>query len=123
MHPASAALPAPESHPGVARTFDVIVLTDREQRGITSFPSGPRPQAVLAIVWLMQDAALTQWNMSGKLVPLFVKVSEYLSDVLSHRDQTERRCCQIQTAHAPLAVNVCCLSVQPAQNAALYGHG
>ena len=57
-HPASAALPAPDSHPGVARAFDAIVLTGRG-RGFTPFRYVPCPQAVLAIVWLMQDAALT----------------------------------------------------------------
>ena len=57
--PASAALPAPDNHPGVARTFDAIVLTGRERKGNHLLFSGPGPQVVSAIEWLMQDAALT----------------------------------------------------------------
>ena len=57
VHPASMALPAPDSHPGVARTFDAIVLTGR-RTGFTPFRSASGPQAVLAIEWLMQNVSL-----------------------------------------------------------------
>ena len=60
VHPASAALPAPDSQPGVARAFDAIVLTGRG-RGFTPSQSVLGPQAVLAIVWLIQDATLAHW--------------------------------------------------------------
>ena len=56
-HPTSMALPAADSYPGVARTFDAIVLTGR-RTGITPFRFAPGPQAVLAIEWLMQDVSL-----------------------------------------------------------------
>ena len=57
VHPASAALPAPDSHPGIARAFDAIVLTGK-RTGFTPFQSIPCPQAVLAIEWLMQNVSL-----------------------------------------------------------------
>ena len=57
VHPATAALPAPDSHPDVARAFDAIVLTGR-RTGFTSFRFVPGPQAVLAIEWLMQNVSL-----------------------------------------------------------------
>jgi len=49
-HPASLALPVPDSRTGIARAFDAIVLTDRRRRCSPLFRLLPGPQAVLAIV-------------------------------------------------------------------------
>ena len=69
-----AALPTPSGHPGVARTFDAIVLTDRERQRITSLRL-PHPQAVLAIGWPRRMQHL-HTDYKRELVPLFVKVQK-----------------------------------------------
>ena len=56
-HPTSMALPEADSYPGVARTFDAIVLTGRRTR-FHPLSVRPGPQAVLAIEWLMQNVSL-----------------------------------------------------------------
>lgn len=74
MRPHLAALPAPSGHPGVARVFDVIVLTGKERKGHL-LSSGPGPQAVLAIGWSVWDAHL-HIDYERELVPLFFKVRD-----------------------------------------------
>ena len=73
MHPASAALPAPNSHPGVARTFDAIVLT-LLGRGFTPLLVRPRSAGSLGDCAADAGCSTCILNVNGSLPPLFVKV-------------------------------------------------